>query len=754
MAVWPGRAYQLGASWDGFGVNFALFSANAEKVELCLFDAHGQRETHRIRLPEYTDEVWHGYLPEVRPGQLYGYRVYGPYRPEQGHRFNAHKLLIDPYTRALVGPLKWSDAHFGYRVGGAREDLSFDRRDSARFMPKCVVIDDAFTWGADRRPQTPWAETVIYEAHVGGLTMRHPDLPEAQRGTFAGLGSKPVLDHLRALGVTAIELLPAHAFLDDRHLVARGLQNYWGYNSIGYFAPEPRYVGSGHHINEFKTMVARLHEAGIEVILDVVYNHTGEGSHLGPTLSFRGIDNASYYRLQAGDRRYYVDETGTGNTLNLTHPRVIQMVLDSLRYWVTEMHVDGFRFDLATALARESYGFDPGSGFLDACAQDPVLAQVKLISEPWDVGPGGYRVGGFPPGWAEWNDRFRDTTRRFWRGDAGMLPELAARLTGSADLFERRGRRPWSSINYVTAHDGFSLADLVAYNGKHNFANGEYNRDGSDANFSWNHGVEGLTDLPAVQELRARQKRNLLATLMMSQGVPMLLAGDELGRSQQGNNNAYCQNNPVSWLNWPELTEANRALFEFTRLVISLRRAHPVLRRPRFLHGRERSEHKIKDILWFTPRGTEKTSDEWRDTNARCLGLLLNGQAGRYAGPDGAPVTDDLLLICFNAHYGAVPFTMPILPGGCGWRGLLDTAFADGSTDDTPLGMGQIMTLSGRSLRLFALIGDGSAGGAGDGGGEGGGADRGASWLQLAYLLPEGGDLPEIDDDDLPHEGC
>ena len=702
LAVWPGRPHPLGATWDGFGVNFALFSAHAEKVELCLFDANGQRETHRIVLPEYTDEVWHVYLPDVRPGQLYGYRVYGPYRPEQGHRFNPHKLLVDPYARALVGPLKWADAHFGYRVGGVREDLGFDRRDSARLMPKCLVVDDAFTWGNDRPPQVPWSETVLYEAHVAGLTQRHPEIAEAARGTFAGLAAKPMIDHLRALRITAVELLPVHALVDDRLLVARGLQNYWGYNSLGFFAPEPRYLGTG-AINEFKTMVARLHEAGIEVILDVVYNHTGEGNHLGPTLSFRGIDNASYYRLHPGDRRYYIDETGTGNTLNITHPRVLQMVMESLRYWVTEMHVDGFRFDLTTTLAREAGGFEPGSGFLDACRQDPVLAQVKLIAEPWDVGPGGYRLGGFPPGWAEWNDRYRDTVRRFWRGDPGMLPELAARLTGSADLFEHRGRRPWASINFVTAHDGFTLTDLVSYNGKHNQANLEGNRDGTNANFSWNHGAEGATDNPVIQELRARQKRNLLATLLLSQGVPMLLAGDEIGRSQGGNNNAYCHHSPVSWLPWPEIGAADRELLAFVRLLIGLRRDHPVLRRPRFLHGRHRSAQGIKDILWFTPRGSEKTSDEWRDSQARCLALGLNGMAGTYPMLDGTPCPDDFLLILVNAHYGALAVTLPTLPGGLGWRCLLDTVFGDGGSDDTLHPMGHTLTVAGRSLRLLAL---------------------------------------------------
>ncbi len=703
MLVWPGRPYPMGATWDGFGVNFAIFSANADKIELCLFDAGGQREIHRIVLPEYTDEVWHVYSPDVRPGQLYGYRVYGPYRPEQGHRFNPHKLLIDPYARALVGPLKWGDAHFGYKVGAAREDLTFDRRDSARITPKCMVVDDAFTWGCDRKPQVPWSETIIYEAHVGGMTMAHPEVPELLRGTFSGLASKVVIDHLRALRVTSIELLPVHAFVDDRHLIAKGLHNYWGYNTIGFFAPESRYLGSSHHINEFKTMVARLHEAGIEVILDVVYNHTGEGNQLGPTLSFRGIDNASYYRLQPGDRRYYVDETGTGNTLNVTHPRVLQMVLDSLRYWVTEMHVDGFRFDLATSLARESYGFDPGSGFLDACQQDPVLSQVKLISEPWDVGPGGYRVGGFPPGWAEWNDRYRDTVRKFWRGDPGMLPEMAARLTGSADLFERRGRRPWASVNFVTAHDGFTMNDMVSYSGKHNHDNLENNRDGSDANFSWNYGTEGQSDNQAISEQRSRQKRNLMATLLLSQGIPMVLAGDEICRTQGGNNNAYCQNNEVSWLDWGDASPAIADMLAFTKRVIGLRRDHPVLRRSRFLHGRRRSVHGVKDILWFTPRGAEKTSDEWRDTQARCLGLVLNGMAGDDLTADGSRLVDDLLLIIFNAHYGTVPFNLPVLPGGVGWRCLLDTIFADGGGDETIHPMGQLVSLAGQSLRVMVM---------------------------------------------------
>ena len=517
--IWPGRPDPLGATWDGSGVNFALFSVYAEKVELCLFDAAGTREIERIVLPEYTNEVWHGYLPEGRPGMLYGYRVYGAYDPANGHRFNANKLLIDPYAKALVGPLRWSDAHYGYRVGSQREDLSFDRRDNARGMPKSQVVDLAFTWGNDKPPRTSWGRTVIYEAHPRGFTMQHEAVPPQLRGTFAGLNTNAVVEYLRALGISAIELLPVHAFADDRHLVAKGLHNYWGYNSLNYFAPHAPYLSSG-TLAEFKTMVARFHDAGIEVILDVVYNHTAEGNHLGPTLSFRGVDNASYYRLMPDDKRHFIDDTGTGNSLNMAHPRVLQMVMDSLRYWVTEMHVDGFRFDLATTVARESYGFDSQGGFLDACGQDPVLSKVKLIAEPWDVGPGGYQVGGFPPGWAEWNDRYRDTVRRFWKGDMGMLPDLAARLTGSADIFERNGRRPWSSINFITAHDGFTLNDLVSYNDKHNEANGENNRDGSSANNSWNHGVEGPTNNPAVNALREQQKRNLLATLLLSQGTP------------------------------------------------------------------------------------------------------------------------------------------------------------------------------------------------------------------------------------------
>src|SRR3954447_11586786 len=701
--VWPGRPYPLGATWDGFGVNFALFSANATKVELCLFDKTGTREIDRVPLPEYSDEIWHGYLPEARPGTLYGYRVHGPYEPSAGHRFNPNKLLIDPYAKALFGALRWSDAHFGYRVGSTREDLSFDRRDNARGMPKCRVVDRAFTWGNDRAPHVPWSDTVIYEAHVRGFTMRNPDVGPQLRGTFAGLSTQAVIDKLRLLGITSLELLPIQAFCDDRHLVERTLHNYWGYNTLGFFAPEPRFMTTG-VLSEFKTMVARLHEAGIEVILDVVYNHTGEGNQMGPTLSFRGIENDRYYRLMPGDKRYYMDDTGTGNTLAITHPRVLQMVMDSLRYWVSEMHVDGFRFDLATTLAREPHGYDPRSGFLDAVGQDPVLSGVKLIAEPWDVGPGGYQVGGFPPGWAEWNDRYRDTVRRYWRGDEGMLPELAGRLTGSSDLFERHGRRPWASINFVTAHDGFTLNDLVSYNHKHNEANGEGNRDGHSGNHSWNYGVEGPTDDPDILTLRARQRRNFLTTLLLSQGTPMLLAGDEIGRTQGGNNNAYCQDNDVSWIDWAGVGEEGRDLAAFTRLLLDLRRRHPALRRPVFLHGTKASSDGVKDITWYTPQGAEKTSEQWGDRHARCIGLLLNGGADNYMTHDGNPATDDRLLIILNAFHDTVPFLLPAVPGGTAWRCLLNTVDEVGRADTTGHPAGASFDVTGRSALLFVLI--------------------------------------------------
>ncbi|MGY0793257.1 glycogen debranching protein GlgX [Azospirillum argentinense] len=696
-----GLPYPLGATWDGLGVNFALFSANATKVELCLFDQEGRRELERIELPEYTDEVWHGYLPDARPGTVYGYRVHGPYEPKAGHRFNPNKLLLDPYAKHMVGPLRWSDAHFGYRVGSPRGDLSFDRRDSAPGMPKCVVIDPAFTWGHDRHPAIPWEKSIFYETHVRGYTMRHPAVPPQYRGTFAGFAQQEVVEYIRSLGVTAVELLPVHAFVDDRYLLEKGLRNYWGYNSISFFAPDPRYMATG-AIHEFKEMVARLHDAGIEVILDVVYNHTAEGNEMGPTLSFKGIDNASYYRL-APDPRYYINDTGTGNTLNLVHSRVLQMVTDSLRYWVTEMHVDGFRFDLATILARETYGFDHSGGFLDACRQDPVLSRVKLIAEPWDCGPGGYQVGGFPPGWAEWNDKFRDTVRSYWKGDEGKLPELATRMAASADVFNRRGRKPWASVNFVTAHDGFTLNDLVSYNDKHNDANGEDNRDGHSHNISWNHGAEGPTDDPEINALRFRQMRNLLATLLLSQGTPMILAGDEFARSQNGNNNAYCQDNEISWIDWEGVSDEGWALTDFVRHLIGLRQSHPLLRRGRFFTGAYNPDLEVKDLTWITPAGEEKTTEQWQDPMARCLGMLLDGRA--QATGIKKVASDATLLLIINAYHDVVPFKLPEVAGGSRWLTLVDTTEPD-RLEVATAQTGDEIPVNGRSLLLFELMPD------------------------------------------------
>jgi isoamylase len=664
----PGSPSPHGATWDGRGVNFALFSENAEKVELCLFDGKGRQELERIALPEYTNQIWHGYVVGLQPNQLYGYRVYGPYDPRSGHRFNANKLLLDPYARAIEGSLVLGDSHFGYRRDSSRADLSFDRRDNARSMPKCRVVEPAFTWGPERLPNAPWSRTVIYELHVGGFTKLHPEVPGPQRGTFAGLASPEVIDYLTRLGVTAVELLPIHAIADEPHLGANGLRNYWGYSSVNFFSADPRFYAR-QRAHEFKTMVAQLHAAGIEVILDVVYNHTGEGDELGPTLSFRGIDNAAYYVL-ADDKRKYADVTGCGNMLDLTHPRVLQMATDSLRFWAEEMHVDGFRFDLATTLARERHGFDSGSGFLDAVNQDPTLSRVKLIAEPWDIGMGGYQLGGFLPGWSEWNDRFRDTVRRFWRGDSYVIGELASRMTGSADLFQHRGRRPWSSINFVTAHDGFTLHDLVSYDRKHNEANGENNRDGTDNNNSWNCGVEGPTDDPEILALRQKQKRNMLATLLLSLGTPMLVAGDERGRTQNGNNNAYCQDNEISWLHWEGGTDEDQALTEFVRMLLGLRREHRLFRRSKFLTGKDIVDVDIKDARWLTPGCREMTPDDWGHPDARCLGLRLFDM-GRGSG-DGA--RSDLFFMMLNANPNAVDFTLPtpLLTGR--WKTVFDTA--------------------------------------------------------------------------------
>jgi glycogen operon protein len=665
--VEPGSPSPLGATWDGRGVNFALFSENADSVELCLFDASGKRELERIPLPEYTNQIWHGYIVGVQPGQLYGYRVYGPYDPRQGHRFNANKLLLDPYARAIDGPLIVTDVIFGYRRGSSRHDLSFDRRDSARAMPKCRVVEPAFSWGTERFPNTPWSQTVIYELHVKGFTKLHPDVPRPQRGTFAGLGSPPVLDYLTKLGVTAVELLPVHTIVDEPHLAEKGRSNYWSYNSINFFSADHR-LHSRRAAREFKTMVANLHSAGIEVILDVVYNHTGEGNQFGPTITFRGIDNAAYYIL-APDKRHYMDFTGCGNSLDLTHPRILQMVMDSLRYWVQEMHVDGFRFDLTTTLAREKHQFDPYSGFLDAVNQDPVLSKIKLIAEPWDIGIDGYQLGNFPPIWAEWNDKFRDAVRRFWRSDNHMIGELASRLSGSSELFHRKGRRPWSSINFVTAHDGFTLHDLVSYDRKHNEANGEDNRDGTNANHSWNCGVEGPTTDSSVRALRERQKRNLMATLLLAQGAPMLVAGDEFGRTQLGNNNAYCQDNEISWVHWDDRSEDDLLLRNFVRMLLKLRRDYPVFRRAKFLTGLPIGNIGLKDVAWLAPQGHELTSHEWGLPFARCLGMEV------YR--DGRPRTGEGVgqhfLMLLNGHDGPVPFKLPEARLAAAWIRVFDT---------------------------------------------------------------------------------
>jgi len=701
-AVWPGRPYPLGATWDGEGVNFALFSEHAEKVELCLFDLAGKRELARIDMCWQTDLVWHCYLPEARPGQLYGFRVHGPYDPARGQRFNPAKLLLDPYAKAIAGAVKWSDALFGYRVGSKKEDLSFDRRDSAPGMPKCKVIDPAFTWADDRRPRTPWHETVIYELHVKGFTRRHPDVPPHLRGSYAGLATEPVIEHLKRLGVTAVELLPVHAFIDDRHLVEKGLRNYWGYNSIGFFAPDFRYAATD-LTAEFKTMVKTLHSNGIEVILDVVYNHTAEGSHLGPTLSFRGIDNQAYYRLSAEDPRYYMDYTGCGNTLNMRHPRVLQLLMDSLRYWVTEMHVDGFRFDLASALARELHEVDRLSAFFDVIHQDPVLSQVKLIAEPWDLGEGGYQVGNFPVGWTEWNGKYRDAVRAYWKGEGGLIGELASRLTGSSDLYGHSGRRPYASINFITAHDGFTLHDLVSYDHKHNEANGEDNRDGSDDNYSWNCGAEGLTDDPAIRALRVQQKRNLLATLFFSQGVPMLTAGDEMGRTQSGNNNAYCQDNELSWVNW-ELAPEERELIEFTRRLIRIQKAHPVFQRRSFFHGTHITGKGVKDILWLKPDGSEMTDEEWQHTFARCLGMMLAGEELEEVDERGRPVRDVNFLVLLNAHHDSIDFVLPAVHPESRWWLDLDTGRPEVAYRADRYAPGQAYPLLGRSLVLLVEI--------------------------------------------------
>ena len=646
-----GQPYPLGATWDGLGANFAVFSANADGIDLCLFDPSGRREIARMPLPECTDEVWHGYLPNAHLGLLYGFRAHGRYEPEEGHRFNPHKLLLDPYARQIAGQVQWSDALFGYRVASGRGDLSFDRRDSAVAMPKAVLVDDSFSWGDDRPPQTPWSDTVIYEAHVRGLSMLRDDVLPHQRGTFAALAHPAFIEHVKRMGVTAVELLPVHGFVQDRYLVSQGLRNYWGYNTLSFFAPEPRYLSAGDR-NEFKVAIRRLHAAGLEVILDVVYNHTAEGSELGPTMSFRGLDNRSYYRLVKDEPRYCINDTGTGNTLNLSHPRVLQMVMDSLRYWVTNYRIDGFRFDLGVTLGREEYGFDPGSGFFDVLRQDPVLSRVKLISEPWDIGPGGYQLGHHPPGFAEWNDRFRDNVRRFWRGDAGQRAELAARLSGSGDIFDRRARRPWASVNFIASHDGFTLKDIVSYAERHNEANGEDNRDGHSENYSANWGAEGPTDDPEIRERRARLERAMLATVYLALGTPMLLAGDEFGRTQNGNNNAYCQDNETSWIDWSLLEGPDgQILSDFVAALAKARHDYPLLRCRSFLYGDRELAPGITDIAWFDEKAQTPSPDDWNAAEARLLTLRRAA-----AGDDGTICVMTLML---NATQEPRSFRIP-----------------------------------------------------------------------------------------------
>jgi glycogen operon protein len=702
----PGRPYPLGATWDGAGVNFALFSEHATGVELCLFHpGDPSRELHRLAVRECTDQIWHIYLPQARPGLLYGYRVHGPWEPTAGHRFNPAKVLFDPYAKAIAGAVAWSDAMFGYRVGDPAADLARDDRDNAPSVPKSVVVDPAFTWGDDRPPRTPWHETVIYEVHVKGFTTRHPEVPRDARGTYSGLASPAAVEHLKRLGVTAVELLPVHHSVTEKALRDRALTNYWGYNSIGFFAPDARFSSTGargEQVAEFKTMVKTLHQAGIEVILDVVYNHTAEGNHLGPTLCFRGIDNAAYYRLVAEDRRRYVDYTGCGNTLNMMHPRAIQLIMDSLRYWVLDMHVDGFRFDLAAALARELHDVNRLSAFFDVIHQDPVISQVKLIAEPWDLGEGGYQVGNFPVGWAEWNGKYRDTVRRYWRGDSGQLAELGYRLTGSSDLYEPGGRRPYASVNFVTAHDGFTLADLVSYGRKHNEANGEANGDGADDNLSWNGGVEGRTDDAKIVQVRERQTRNFLATLFLSQGIPMLCGGDEIGRSQGGNNNAYCQDNDISWFQWPLARQAGRQL-EFTRRLIRLRLDNPVFHRRAFFHGRRVLGAASKDLSWFRPDGKEMTEEAWANGRSRCLGLRLAGDAIEEVDHMGEPIAGDTFLVLLNAHEQVVPFILPAHEARVRWELVLDTRAWELEEGGRTFRAGEIYDLEARSLAVLRL---------------------------------------------------
>jgi isoamylase len=676
MRVWPGRPYPLGATWDGSGVNFAIYSENATKVELCFFDSpDDEHEAYTIALEEQTDMVWHAYMPDMRPGQLYGYRVHGAYEPSQGHRFNPHKIVLDPYAKAIGRDVRWADEMWGYTLGDANADLSFDERDNAAHAPLAAVVDPAFTWGDDRPPNVPWHKTLIYETHVKGFTKLHPEVLDRYRGTYSALASETALDYLRRLGITAVELLPVHYFLDDRHLIDRGLSNYWGYNTLGFFVPAGRYSAADtplDTIREFKTMVRNLHSIGVEVILDVVYNHTAEGNQMGPTLSFRGIDNAAYYRLSPEDPRYYMDFTGCGNTFSMRNPRVLQLVMDSLRYWVTDMHVDGFRFDLASTLARELHEVDKLGAFFDIIHQDPIISQVKLIAEPWDLGAGGYQVGNFPVLWSEWNGKYRDCARKFWKGDSGMVSEFATRFTGSSDLYEWSSRRPHASINFITCHDGFTLHDLVSYDHKHNEANGEDNHDGADDNNSWNCGAEGPTDDPEINAIRERKKRSMLATLLFSQGVSMILSGDELGKTQSGNNNAYCQDNEISWLNW-ELKPEQKALLAFTRRTIALVKQEPVFQRRRFFHGQGIQGGEATDIAWLDTSGNEMSDEDWKTKFVRSFGVELFGQS-LDVDEHGEEINGNTLLLLFNAdHATQVEFTLPTLEEGQHWRLVLDT---------------------------------------------------------------------------------
>ena len=704
MRVWPGQPYPLGATWTGLGVNFALFSAHATRVDLCLFDSpHAATASVCVTLPEHTDMVWHGYLPDARPGQLYGYRVHGPYDPDAGHRFNPNKVVLDPYAKSIGRQVRWDDSVFGYTIGDPRGDLSLDTRDNGAFTSLAAVIDPAFTWGDDRPPRTPWHKTVIYEMHVRGFTKLHPNVPEPLRGTYEALTTEAAIEHLQRLGVTAVELMPVHHHAYDRHLVERGLSNYWGYNTQAFFAPDIRYSASGlpdESVREFKRMVKALHSAGLEVILDVVYNHTAEGNHLGPTLSLRGIDNRSYYRLVPDDQRYYLDFTGCGNTLNMRSPQVLQLIMDSLRYWVLDMHVDGFRFDLASTLARELYEVDRLGAFFDIVHQDPVLSQVKLIAEPWDLGAGGYQVGNFPVLWTEWNGKYRDAIRAFWRGDDRGVAEVATRIAGSNDLYEHSGRRPYASINFITAHDGFTLQDLVSYNQKHNEANGDNNQDGESSNLSWNCGVEGPTRDPRILALREQQKRNLMASLLLSVGVPMISGGDEMGRTQQGNNNAYCQDSELSWTSW-NLTREQRAFLSFTRRLVQFRQSQPTLSRRKYFHGRAIRGAEVKDIYWLDPSGREMTDIAWNAPFVRSLGVLMVGNAIDDIDERGRLVSGDTLLILLNAHFESVPFVLPAAEEGHEWGRVFDTI--DPHPLEARFAGGTKYALQGRTVVLFTL---------------------------------------------------